>query len=831
MSHSIAKTKNRWTTAQLELLVEVWEKYYQHLKAGRGNEEVYDMMASELKEAGCLDANAKQVRGRIHNLSGKYRKEASEVLKTGIPSQWSLYSKISKFFEYSTPGRFKNLGPRVYDMSDYLDMDLVMTDVIERHVANKNRARRCELLSELELEENSLDLEDDEIEPDEDSGTADRANRDEYSDVGMYDDENTLDEFPSTKYDRRSSQSREERKNVQKRSEHEEEESMMRETEREDSDQDEDSTEEDDDDITVLEQNMERSSEVYLIKGSFRQKAIEDFLSQLYSNQLYADLMLVTCHDGVTCMTPAHRVVLANFSEFFSSMLGNLKSNTNGGPLSVCLQSDISQPIMQLLLQYMYTGKASVTRKLLPEFIRCGQILRVRGLWSDERAKVPEKHQNTVKRSFGGSADKERCTNVPFNISDEEEAADDEEQEDTDEDSSTPSIVTNVAATLLKESTSSTNSSETDKTIATDRSKKRRKKLTKTAVKKIRHTSSEEDDDDESVDMEVSSELGFDLLRSDSENEEEKATEREKRGVTGEDESKGSEDDLDLDDYSMDDYDDGDGDKDDDGKQEKAPDGKKQSVEGEENDEDEDNRTEYIDTEQDDVDGEMEYEMLSVVNGDVESVSNLSTGATTPVPSLAQSEAHSEKENIEHNERIERNGSVKGKSRQSSISLENGQLEKLEQTAPVKPIAKPPDIRRALQVVPSTSRAQPPNGNTTSHNTGNNPEQYAASRQDPAQPSTSRSALLRKVRSVYSCKICGDRFKTSDTWVEHIVYEHYERNPITNEDRNPDGHKMMLQCDLCSKFLSSEYYWVHHVLKKHTERYPHFHEDFSHSDE
>uniref|UniRef100_A0A182SQ19 BTB domain-containing protein n=1 Tax=Anopheles maculatus TaxID=74869 RepID=A0A182SQ19_9DIPT len=680
MSHSIVRTKNRWTTAQLELLVEVWEKYYQHLKAGRGNEEIYEMMVDELKAAGCLEATLKQVRGRIHNLSGKYRKEASEVLKTGLPSQWSLYSKISKFFEYSAPVRFKNLGPPVYDMSEYLDMDLVMAGVIDRHTSNRNRAGHYDHPTEFELEENSLDIEDDEIEPDEGSGTADRAIREEYSDLGMYDDENTLDEFP-VKDDRRSSQSGQERHNGQEHSEPEEE-SVLRESERDDSDQEDDSSA-DDDDITVLEQQIPKSNEVFHIKGAFRQVAIEEFLNQLYSNQLYADVMLITCHDGVTCVMPAHRMVLANFSEFFSSVLGALKPNTNGNPLTLCLQPDISQPVMQLLLQYMYTGKASVTQQLLADFLRCGQILRVRGLWNEEKGKAPEK-QTTIKLPLEDR--QQRRTDVPSSISDEDEEDEEEEQEERSRSSSS---ITKAAVLSLKDTSSSTNSSDTEQTTATEQSKKRRKKMTNNA-KKMRRLSSEEDED--SVDLEVSSNLGFDLFRSDSESEDKMASKRDKRSsVSNDGLSDGSEDDYD---------------------------------ESDENDLDDDD-----------------------------------------------------------------------------------------------------------DIVPSTSRTQlGPQTNGKATPPTSNPEQYAKQQEYP-QPSTSRSTMLRKVRSVYSCKICGERFKTSEHWVEHVVYEHYERKPISNGESNPEGHITMLQCDLCSKFLGSEYDWVHHVLKKHTERYPHFHEDFSQSDE
>uniref|UniRef100_A0A182MKU6 BTB domain-containing protein n=1 Tax=Anopheles culicifacies TaxID=139723 RepID=A0A182MKU6_9DIPT len=762
MSRRVVRTKNRWTTAQLELLVAVWEKYYQHLKAGRGHEEIYEMMVDELKAAGCVDATVKQVRGRIHNLSGKYRKEASEVQRTGIPSQWTLYSKISKFFEYTAPLRFKNLGPPVYDMSEYLDLDLVMAETIERRTSNRKKTGQNEYPREFELDENSLDMEDDELEPDEDSVDVDHPDQEEYSDAVQYDDE-----FPVRK-GAESVRSDEEQADVKE--EIEPERAVPKQSVPEGTDLDTDSFM-DDDEPSFAESSNEKSNKVFHFKSSFRQAAIEDFLSQLYS------------------------------------VLGALKPNSNGNPLTVCLQPDISQPVMQLLLQFMYTGKASVAGDLLGDFLRCGHILRIRGVWSEEKAESADERRQ--QPSDAGGARNATNDDVSVSSLDEEDG------------SSAASSTVTVISKSQKHSSDDTRESS-------DRSRKRRKRVTRKA-KRMRHQS-----DQESVNSEVSSEIGYDLLRSDTENEDNKRDKSDAQTNIN-DAGKGTEDHAidKLDRNSRDDDDD------DDGYDEDDEYGEDSTV-----DEDEDFGTEYIESD----DGtNTDFDVGSIANGG--SVSNVSIAtAITPDPvtePTQEPESVSEKENIHHNDRIEQNGNVNGCSPNAAEAQQSTTVygeERLEHETPVSvkshpkvqatPGTKPPDMRHTIQKVPSLQRIQQSTvkklNSQTPHSSG--PERRT-SQQGYAIQSTSRSHLQPKVRSVYSCKICGARFSTSDGWVEHVVYTHSNGEQLMDGENNSEGHLTMLQCDLCSKYLGSEYDWVHHILKKHTERYPHFHEELSMSDE
>ncbi|XP_053665899.1 uncharacterized protein LOC128715043 [Anopheles marshallii] len=799
MSRRVVKTKNRWTTAQLELLVAVWEKYYQHLKTGRGHEEIYDMMVEELKSAGCYDATVKQVRGRIHNLSGKFRKEANEVQRTGIPSQWSLYSKIENFFEYTAPTHYKNVGPPVYDMSEYLEMDLVMEEQIERRTTNRKRTGQYEHPREFELDENSLDIEDDELEPDEDSMDVEHADQEEYSETVQYDDENTVHGFHETEGSK-SGWSGEKQASQQEQSEPQRPETKK--SDPNDTVSDTDSLTDTDDESSFVESSEQKSrTRVIHIKSSFRHAVIETFLSQLYSNQMYADVMLITCHDGTTCVLPAHRTVLANFSEFFSSILGALKPSTNGNPITVCLQPDISQPVMQLLLQFMYTGKASVGDKLMGDFIRCAQILRIRGVWTEEKAEL-EEQRNQQPSQTGRKSVNEGVRSLSS----------------LGEERSTTSSQVTVVGQSPKDSSSDTEESSQQPT-------KRRKKMTKKA-KRMRKKS-----DQELENLEVSSKIGFDLLRSDVETEEnkrdvnDKQTARNNTIKDAEDNAVDGFDESDYDEDVFDDEDDSDGDT---------------SLDDDE--EDEDFETEYIETETD-----KENAIQDMANGDSVSttaVTILEPGPEQETPQTAtEPEQISEKEKIKLYDRIEQNGNMNGISPRDEESHESAPSHDEEEVVRERPVSiktirqveaatQPTDFRRKLKPVPSVPRNQQSSLNQTNsqptHSSKSVPVRQF-NQQSYAKQSTSRSQFVLKIRSVYSCKICGNRFSTSDGWVEHVVYEHSKDENLTVN--NSEGHLTMLQCDLCNKYLGSEYDWVNHILKKHTERYPHFHEELSMSDE
>uniref|UniRef100_A0A182K649 BTB domain-containing protein n=1 Tax=Anopheles christyi TaxID=43041 RepID=A0A182K649_9DIPT len=842
MSRRVIKTKNRWTATQLELLVNVWEKYYQSLKAARGNEEIYGLMVQELLEVGCVDATVKDIRGRIHNLSGKFRKEANLVSATGKPSQWGLYSKIEKFFEYEAPIQFKHVGPPPeYDMCEYLDMDLEMTETMAMQQYSREQANRDRAMENYAIDENSLDIEEFEI--------FDGVNPGEelVEEIGHPEQEQQSKEVVEKKDDAspvkeatakpgcESSQPGDARTMAPDPDPKQDQPEVNEQSETNDESESENGTASLSDSSFDFEipvsaaSKTPQQSQLFHFNGSYRHAAMENFLSQLYSNQLYADVMLITCHEGVTCVMPAHRMVLANFSEFFSSILGALKPNTNGSPLTVLLQPDISQPVMQLLLQFMYTGKVSVTQELVGDFLRCGHVLRIRGVWSEEKesARDAKSPLRTVRPS------KRR----PSQASDSEESMGDQYDRSS---VSTEERFAALNASDTKSSSSSLKESSDCTLTPHGRPKKRSRKKPMKRIKRMRYIS-----DDEMDDVEVSSKIGMDLLRSDSETvESERAVGRDKHAheKDAQEDTEETGDGISVDDHcgyaDVDEEEDEDNDTDDESEDDS---------EDEEDDDDEfyDDRSFFMDTGEDDI--ETDFEANSIVNGN--SASNPSTVTTTPEPT-ATKETISQK--VNNNHRIQRcinisDVNVGNRSKPCNVEkdisipakVEKAQLEQ-DLAAPDGTIRKvqlsihTPDVRRALQTIPTctsvqqVSQKQPPPRRASvppGHSFQSQPQQ------SNAKESTSRKQFLSKVRPWYGCRICGKRFQLSDNWLEHVVYKHASDEQLMNGENNPKEHITMLRCDLCSKYLGTKYDWVHHIVRKHTERYPHFHEELAMSDE
>uniref|UniRef100_A0A182JBC4 Myb/SANT-like DNA-binding domain-containing protein n=1 Tax=Anopheles atroparvus TaxID=41427 RepID=A0A182JBC4_ANOAO len=160
------RKKNRWTQAMLEHLIKVWGKYYHELKMNsRGHDKIYAKIIEELAMVGCT-ASMDDVRGRIHNLSGKYRKEAAAEVATGRRSQWPYFYKIGRFFDYTVPAPVPtNARPVLYDMSQYLALEYAMEDSLDLEGNERILIQDGELSDEEHLED-GLDEEEDRSEAD-----------------------------------------------------------------------------------------------------------------------------------------------------------------------------------------------------------------------------------------------------------------------------------------------------------------------------------------------------------------------------------------------------------------------------------------------------------------------------------------------------------------------------------------------------------------------------------------------------------------------------------------------------------------------------------------
>jgi hypothetical protein len=122
-------------------------------------------------------------------------------------------------------------------------------------------------------------------------------------------------------------------------------------------------------------------AENYQLKWNSHVTNLNSSICSLYKNDKYADVMLFTCNaeEGFYGI-PAHKVILGTCSHYFASIFDNNPMPINGGMIFIILPPELSRRAMNTLLQYMYSGEATVGNDILNEVLKGGEILRVRGL-------------------------------------------------------------------------------------------------------------------------------------------------------------------------------------------------------------------------------------------------------------------------------------------------------------------------------------------------------------------------------------------------------------------------------------------------------------------
>lgn len=119
-------------------------------------------------------------------------------------------------------------------------------------------------------------------------------------------------------------------------------------------------------------------AENYQLKWHSHSTHLHSSVATLYRSDNFTDVTLVTC-DGR--YLAAHRFVLSACSSYLNRVLqvGSANSGLNSN-LVIVLPPDISYRTLAILLQYMYSGEATVSNEQLNGVLRAGEILRIKGL-------------------------------------------------------------------------------------------------------------------------------------------------------------------------------------------------------------------------------------------------------------------------------------------------------------------------------------------------------------------------------------------------------------------------------------------------------------------
>uniref|UniRef100_A0A182T144 BTB domain-containing protein n=1 Tax=Anopheles maculatus TaxID=74869 RepID=A0A182T144_9DIPT len=153
---------------------------------------------------------------------------------------------------------------------------------------------------------------------------------------------------------------------------------------------------------TIMSHTIQAGAEKYQLKWHSHYQNMNVSLSNLYKNDRYADVMLLTCNGDDNYTIPAHKLILGTSSLYFANIF-----DKNPVPLNavtyIVLPPDLTYRSMQILIQYMYTGESTVSTDILNEVLRGGEILKIRGLWRNDCTK-PHPPGNDAPHQVGSSS-------------------------------------------------------------------------------------------------------------------------------------------------------------------------------------------------------------------------------------------------------------------------------------------------------------------------------------------------------------------------------------------------------------------------------------------
>ncbi|RZB38649.1 zinc finger protein 3 -like, partial [Asbolus verrucosus] len=152
---------------------------------------------------------------------------------------------------------------------------------------------------------------------------------------------------------------------------------------------------------------METIAENYQLKWHSFGTYLHSCIATSLQNESFADVALVTI-DGRQIM--AHRFVLSACSQYLHQILKLQPRVTTALPLMIILPPEINYRTMKTLIQYMYSGEATVSKDILEPVLRGGDILKVKGLW---RPKEDENNENRLVRVSNNQAKDKPKTSKP----------------------------------------------------------------------------------------------------------------------------------------------------------------------------------------------------------------------------------------------------------------------------------------------------------------------------------------------------------------------------------------------------------------------------------
>ncbi|KAI5726306.1 histone-lysine N-methyltransferase PRDM9 [Diaphorina citri] len=119
----------------------------------------------------------------------------------------------------------------------------------------------------------------------------------------------------------------------------------------------------------------------YQLKWHSHGTYLHTSVASLQRSESFTDVTLATAEGHYI---PAHKFILSACSTYFQQLL---QISTSNHQLVIVLPSEINYRTLVTLLQYMYSGEATVSNDLLNGVLKAGETLKVKGLCMGDRDK------------------------------------------------------------------------------------------------------------------------------------------------------------------------------------------------------------------------------------------------------------------------------------------------------------------------------------------------------------------------------------------------------------------------------------------------------------
>lgn len=146
-------------------------------------------------------------------------------------------------------------------------------------------------------------------------------------------------------------------------------------------------------------------SQQYCVRWNSHLCSLSTAFPQLLDQEKFVDVTLACEGQQVHC----HKVVLAACSQYFDNLLSE---NPCKHPI-IILPSDIKLWTIQALVAFMYKGQVNVSQAGLPDLVKSGDLLQIRGLCNTDIASGLTVENNSSADSDSAAQVSKVPTTVP----------------------------------------------------------------------------------------------------------------------------------------------------------------------------------------------------------------------------------------------------------------------------------------------------------------------------------------------------------------------------------------------------------------------------------